>query len=107
MTREERLGHNEALFRAVNERLKELADRSGTVEGGIEFLCECTDELCTERITLGAPAYARVRSDPRRFILVPGHERGDVEWVVARDDGYIVVEKIGEAGEQAEREARR
>ena len=87
MTRQERLGHNEALFREVNERL--------------------TDELCTERITVAAPEYARVRSDPRRFLLVAGHERADVERVVARRDGYVVVEKTGDAGDQAEKEAAR
>ena len=107
MTRQERLGHNEALFREVNERLKELAERSGTVDGGVELLCECADELCTERITVGASEYARVRSDPRRFLLVAGHERADVERVVARRDGYVVVEKTGDAGDQAEKEAAR
>ena len=35
--------------------------------------------------------------------MVPGHEQGDVETVVATRPGYVIVEKLDQAGEAAER----
>jgi hypothetical protein len=37
--------------------------------------------------------YASVRRHPTRFIVVPGHEDGDIERIVGARDGYLVVEK--------------
>jgi hypothetical protein len=42
-----------------------------------------------------------VRNSPRRFLVVPGHEDGDIANVVERHTSYLVVEKQGEAGEVA------
>jgi len=48
--------------------------------------------------------YEAVRSDPRWFINAPGHEANDQGWahVISENDRFVVVEKIGEAGELAE-----
>jgi hypothetical protein len=43
-----------------------------------------------------------VRNDSTRFFVVPGHEDERVERVVERNDRYVVVEKIGEAAEEAD-----
>jgi hypothetical protein len=37
--------------------------------------------------------YTAVRRHPRRFVVTPTHEIPDVETVVARADGYFVIEK--------------
>lgn len=37
--------------------------------------------------------YRAVRSDPRTFAIVDGHEEPDVEHVVERTDRYTVVRK--------------
>ena len=34
--------------------------------------------------------------------MLPGHETSDVEKVIERRDGYLVVEKVDEAGRLAE-----
>jgi hypothetical protein len=47
--REARIARNEALFREVNERVKEISDAS---EGRVDFLCECGDDQCTASISL-------------------------------------------------------
>jgi hypothetical protein len=47
-------------------------------------------------------AYERIRSKPRRFVVVAGHEVEAVETVVETGDGYAVVEKRDEAGRLAE-----
>jgi hypothetical protein len=87
--REERIARNEVLFREVNERVKDLTPS----EGGIEFICECGDEECIDRVSLSADEYERVRSDPVEFFVKPGHEILDVEEVVETHDHYLLVRK--------------
>ena len=100
-TRAERQGRNESLFREVNERIAEL-NQAFEVEGRSEFLCECTREECKEPISISIEEYENVRNGSRRFFVVPGHEDESVERVVERNDRYVVVEKIGEAAEEAD-----
>ncbi len=96
--REARLARNEALFREVNERIADLAHGFGRDEA-YEFLCECADLTCTERVALTAAEYEHVRSDGTTFVLAPGHANPEIEKVVARqDDDHVVVEKVGVAG---------
>jgi hypothetical protein len=106
MGREERLAQNEAMFREVNERIKDVSERTGLLDSGPDFICECADERCIERIRLSLGEYAALRADPRRFVVLRGHA-SDVERVVADRGAYLIVEKRGEAGEVAEREAPR
>jgi hypothetical protein len=89
---EERASRNEALFREVNERVEELHGRLESDEWG-GFVCECADDGCTRRIHLPLATYERVRSDPRRFLVLPGHERLELERVVEERDRFLVVEK--------------
>jgi hypothetical protein len=100
-TRAERQGRNESLFREVNERIAEL-NQAFDVEGRSEFLCECTREECKEPISISIAEYENVRNESTRFFVVPGHEDESVERVVERNDRYLVVEKIGEAAEEAD-----
>ena len=100
MTREERLAKNEALFREVNERVKELAvselsDRS-------DVLCECSDANCLATIELTVGEYEAVRAHGTRFALTPGHEDASVETVVERTERFLVVEKRDEAADVAQ-----
>jgi hypothetical protein len=44
-----------------------------------------------------------VRSSGRRFIVVPGHVDAVAEKVVTEHDEYVVTEKLGEAGDLAEK----
>ena len=87
---------NGLLFREVNQRILEtraFADESETVE----VLCECGDEACITTVVMTIRDYAAVRAEHRRFISCDGHERLDIERVVLRTPGYLVVERIGEA----------
>jgi hypothetical protein len=101
---QERRARNEVLFREVNERVEEVSSQlSGDEEGSTltGFVCECSTENCTELIEITNAQYEAVRSDPRRFLVFPGHEVLTVEQVVERHPGFLVVEKFGEAGELA------
>ena len=100
--RERRLTENEVRFRAVNERVERERLGTGAGEEPIEFLCECTNEDCVEPLRMSLREYEQVRSDPRQFAVVPGHERGAIEEVVADEERFRVVRKTGEAAEVAE-----
>jgi hypothetical protein len=100
-TRAERQGRNESLFREVNERIAEL-NQTFEVEGRSEFLCECGRKECKEPISISIDEYENVRNAPTRFFVLPGHEDESVERIVERNDRYLVVEKIGDAAEEAD-----
>jgi len=95
--RSARLAANEAIFRAGNERIRSLvADALPRTP----YICECGDESCFEQVELAKDEYERVREDPARFFVSPGHEDTTAgERVVERCDHFIVVEKVGRARE--------
>jgi hypothetical protein len=95
----ERIARNEALFREFNERVEGLADTVGADR--IRFVCECGDLDCLDRVELARAAYEEVRSDARRFFVAPGHEKPEIERVVAGGEGYLVVEKLEAAAQVA------
>jgi hypothetical protein len=97
---QERLSANESVFREINEGI-ERGQWPGEEDSPISFRCECARLGCNELLELSVREYEHVRSNPRRFILLPGHERLDVEIVVERHHGYLVVEKLDRAGDQA------
>jgi|SRR5579884_408566 len=102
MSREERLAQNEAFFRSVNERIRDIADQHGADEHSYAFLCECGDPGCAERIFLPLHEYEAVRADGTRFILADGHNDASIEKVVrAPSTEHVVVEKFGVAGDVA------
>ena len=100
---EDRIAHNEAVFREINERI-ETGASPRDVDEPVTFLCECARLRCTRLVELTFPEYEAVRADPHRFVLVPGHEVAGVEVVIDTKAGYVVVEKIGEAGRAAARD---
>jgi hypothetical protein len=102
--RAERIGRNEALFRQVNERVRDVSEAFVSVgPSPVDFVCECGNEQCTEPIALTVAEYERVRSAPARFVVVPSHVTPEVETVVERFDSYTVVEKTGAERHIAER----
>ena len=102
--RDERRARNEALFREVNERIEDvssdLADESEQ-EASFKVVCECGRNDCTELLELTRAQYEAVRSDPRRFLVLPGHEHTDTARVVERNSGFSVIEKLEGAAEIA------
>ena len=97
--RKERIGKNEALFRAVNERVAELEASESELEAGsrapesIEILCECGERDCVEQISLTLAEYERLREHSAHFAVIQGHEKPIAEDVVASTDRYHVVQK--------------
>jgi hypothetical protein len=104
---EERIARNDATFREANERIEAVADEHGFGDP-VPFICECAELRCTELIQLPIEEYRYVRTNPRWFINVPGHQVAmqGAGSVVEERDGYLIVEKEGHAGEVAEELAR-
>jgi hypothetical protein len=102
VSREERLAKNESLFREINERIDEVARRAAPVDEEAGFVCECAAMACTDRLPITLVDYEQARSEPTWFLVLPGHERPDVERIVRRLNGCLIVDKLGEAGEEAE-----
>jgi hypothetical protein len=91
--REVRIAHTEALFRDVNERIAESAERFDARDA--EFVCECADPTCAERVPATLDQYEEVRADGTHFLLAPDHELPDLERVVKRPHKRsVVVEKF-------------
>jgi hypothetical protein len=105
--RDERLAGNEALFREVNERVAEVAEdfvELETTADPVEFTCECGRATCTEPVAMTLVEYEALRAAPTHFAVVDGHELPEIERVVERHPGYLVVEKQDDDAEQVARE---
>ncbi len=89
------MARNEAMFRVANERTTDWEERHAgdAVE---RYFCECANLECREKVRLRKADYERVRSDSRRFVVVPGHELADVETVIERSEGWAILEKAPE-----------
>ena len=88
----ERIAKTEALFRNVNEEIRDASTRFGSEKA--DFVCECGDPTCTEHIRVPLVEYEEVREDATRFVVQPGHVKGLIERVVKRSRGYTVIEKV-------------
>jgi hypothetical protein len=91
--RDERIARNEALFRLVNERVRELAGESAAGPEPVEFVCECGRPDCADALPVPLDDYERIRADPTQFFVASGHETASVEQVVERRDAYNIVRK--------------
>ena len=101
-SRAARAGRNQAVYREVNERIAEMKEALLSDE----WICECANEECFEKIELTHEEYEAVRTDGTRFIVKAdeAHVVPEAEAVVERQERYWVVEKSGVAGAIAERE---
>jgi hypothetical protein len=102
---QDRAGHNESRYRALNDRM----ERHNAVHVWVDppmpdWVCECASAGCTKPVRLTIAEYEAVRAESTHFFVLPSEEHltPAVERVVERNDRYWVVEKIGEAAEVSE-----
>ena len=62
---------NQALYRLVNERVRELNDAFDPLPPLGEWICECANEKCFEEVLLTHAEYEAVRAFPTRFFVKP------------------------------------
>jgi hypothetical protein len=102
--RRARAGKNESLFREVNERIEDSTqDFSEELDPTkmFDFLCECSHPDCIERIRMTHGEYEALRRVPTHFAIRSGHGINEVESIVASNERYIVVAKLGAAARAA------
>jgi hypothetical protein len=95
-----RAARYEATFRDANDQLARRRQELEVEEDRLPILCECEQERCTDLIFVRPEEYREARSSPRRFLVRDGHDPG--ARVVARYDGFAIVEKGGREGELVE-----
>jgi hypothetical protein len=91
----ERIQRNNQVFREANERIHAAAAEFDHELEKIPFLCECPVEDCVEIVRLTEEQYVAIRADPRHYMTAVGHEAAEapIGQVVARNGGYVIVEK--------------
>jgi anti-sigma B factor antagonist len=92
--RKRRIVENEQAFRDSNNRKLQRAsvDETDDLEP-IQFVCECGDKDCDQRLVITAAGFTTAHSAPNRFIVKPGHVYPDVEHVVTENETFALVEK--------------
>jgi hypothetical protein len=99
----ERAARNEEVFRDVNKRIEEGAEQHH-VASALPFHCECARAFCVETIEIPPRRYETIVSERYHFVVLPGHEDTRVERIVERDERFVVVEKVGEARQEIDRD---
>lgn len=99
-----RAGRREANLRVLNERIAESqAQIAVALQAPLTILCECANAECNESIEVSQDVFAVLHDQSTRFIVVEGHVLHDVEHVVERGEGWMIVEKRGAAAREARR----
>ncbi|MDQ2911197.1 MAG: hypothetical protein M3R39_09315 [Actinomycetota bacterium] len=90
---------NRSLFREVNERIREVNEAFGLGPSSYELVCECAHCDCMQRLQIPGEVYEKVRATADRYLVAPGHERGDR--IVTGAGDYSVVTVVAEPPRQA------
>ena len=99
----ERVARDGAAFRVANEQIRAAA-AEWNMDGLLPALCECADPHCATVLQVTPRQYEAMRSNPRWFINARGHDVNAQGWahVIEESERFVVVEKIGRAGEIVE-----
>ena len=100
--REIRAARNQVMFRAVNEKIRELNETFAVVTDTFTIACECSDPYCVATVEVEPDDYKAIRANPRQFAVLPGHADTAIEHVVTETERYHVAEKRGKAAAVAE-----
>ena len=79
------------LFREVNDEIRTVTAGFRIPGESYDLFCECGRPECVARLGVPATVYDLVRRTERTFVVLPGHELGMSERVVAREARYRVV----------------
>jgi hypothetical protein len=97
------VGAVQSMFRDVNERVNAMRRSRAVWVPSAEWVCECAEETCSERLLMTPEEYEELRSNPTRFAVAPDdvHVFPEAERIVEKRERYWVVEKVGEAAKVA------
>jgi hypothetical protein len=75
----------------LDRPLKREVDWFPGAGSALELACECGRSGCGEVIALPWSVYEQAKREPRRSLLVPGHELAGVGRALRRYDSFVVV----------------
>ena len=84
----------------MNERVKAINESFSLVVPLGDWICECSNQGCDDRIGLTLPEYEALRSDATRFCVSPDGSHVDlaIEDVVTETDRFWVERPCGRVG---------
>jgi hypothetical protein len=77
----------------VNEQIIDMTERFRTQLSDVDLVCECADTSCTGTVRVDIEEFSRIDRREDSFLVIPGHEDAEVEDVVGRSRGFLVVRK--------------
>lgn len=89
----ERFKRRAASAEVNGRRVNEAIEPRGGLGKTAVFVCECGHLGCSETVEMPIAEYEAVRTNFDRFLVVPGHQIEEVDEVVERRRGYLVVVK--------------
>jgi hypothetical protein len=85
-----------ALFRAVNDRISELLDKSVGVGARAsdlrEFICECRSRECTSTVRATGTEFDAIRTRENLFLVDPNHHPEGPDRLVRKTPRFGIVE---------------
>ena len=91
----ETLARTQVIFRDMNEWIEDAnSERSGTDRSMGTYLCECSDQRCTDPISLTHEEYESIRAVPVRFAIATNHENPEIDLVRFENARFAAVEKF-------------
>jgi len=100
MAQNEKMIRNEQVIRdrnrAVGDSIKKyFRNNKEAVEAPLDFMCECSDLQCEERVSVSIKNYEKLHKQNNRFLIVKGHKTPAIEKTIKQLEGIVVVEKSG------------
>jgi hypothetical protein len=77
--------------RSVLHTKREIDDELAGARSVLQIPCECGRSACAEVIALQWSVYEQAKREPRRSLLVPGHELPRIGRALSRCDSFVVV----------------
>lgn len=103
---ERRQIENEMIFRRANEHVTDGLDELDAMhieddnlelirkdDMLLEFMCECSDENCKERLPMKLSLFQKIHEDRKCFVIKIGHQVEEIEEIISNGPGYSVVKK--------------
>jgi len=80
------------LFRAVNERIRDVSRFDA--DSSVGFLCECGRDDCVAVVPITLEGFDEIARRTNRFVVAPDHLLPDADRLVEAHDGFAIVEPL-------------
>lgn len=90
---------NQTLFRELNEWTSDASLGRRAPDHAMDvYVCECSDNRCSQPISLTRAEYEAVRAEPLRFAIALDHENPEIDHLVFENLRFATVDQFCGAG---------